>query len=764
MSVIKITNSVSLGEGSTLSRSPMGPPSCKPAVFGMRRPTTVPPAPAPRALLAFRLSELVPSRADDEEGRPFEEEEGDYPSDDDDEEPIPHVGRPLVIQAVESELELAKKAYSEACSEEEECLASLNAGSAEHAENLRKLPECIKQLLAVIPTLSDNHELLNKLNAAFAAGAEMGKNKAQVCEELAAAAVPEQTRARDVALANRQAAYAALHAFPNERYRNGPDRARVERDRARVEANNQRNTAPLRAAIARTIVIFDAAQAELNTAKQLARPNSDQLKTNIDQLTAQKDTLETELVLLAQSLMPVFVNADQFLQYERSTMDLFLRLQAAEKKEKFGGVVALCMDGTRIEYDENGDLLGEPVEASPANMMDLIPIDSDVSSLAHVCQLGMHHQVLERLYPDSNIISLLTQLDVMTRSVKTTEVKSRSRTQSIAYGADGRPVYRGEFTINGSGFKSAESSNPCNYGIQCNNAACRYSHPLGWEDALAKAAEKKAEAQADHSLEDKRPVVHCGSGRMSREDKIKAMTSLYMAAVAGATTSRAFHSIEAEGVSFTTGPFAGHSIYKGVCLVKVIELPGGTQFKAMLVDGKDAEIHTQRGIKPEVDQILLVAAGIPRCVMNSHDLQAIETKLTQLTVEIDPKFFAKTIQGELDDEFFEDAAEVAPETVSSSSASRIVSQSLPDYMLPPPMEDEYEEEDEAPEAPVLTVAALPVAALPVAALPAAVEAPESDAEDSEDEGISALAPTGKKSVKKGNKKSKKGKKGGKGGR
>jgi hypothetical protein len=339
----------------------------------------------------------------------------------------------------------------------------------------------------------------------------------------------------------------------------------------------------------------------------------------------------------------------------------------------------------------------------------------------------------------------------------------------------------GEFTANGStGFKSAESSNPCNYGIQCNNAACRYSHPLGWEEALAKAAEKKAEAQADHSPEDKRPVIHCGAGRMSREDKAKDKTSLYVAAVTSATTSLAFHSIEVEGVSFSTGPFAGHSIAPGTCLVKVIELPGGTRIKAMLVNGKHTEIFTKKGVKPEVDQILLVEAGTPRCVMNSHDLQAIKTKLTELTVEIDPQFFAKTIQGELDDEFFEDAVEVAPKTISSSPASRIVFQSLPDDMLPP-MEDEYEEEDEAPEAPVLTVAALPaaveapvltVAALPatveapvltVAALPAAVEAPESDAEDSEDEGISALAPTGKNSVKKRSKNSKKGKGGGKGG-
>jgi hypothetical protein len=479
-------------------------------------------------------------------------------------------------------------------------------------------------------------------------------------------------------------------------------------------------------------------------------------------------------------------------------MDLVLRLQAAEKKEKFGGMVALCMDGTRIEYDENGDLLGEPVEASSAsNMMDLIPIDSDVSSLAHVCQLRMHHQVLSRLYPDSNIISLLTQLDVMTRSVKTTsvkttEVKSRARLK-IVYGADARPVFMGDLTADGSReFKSAESSNPCNYGIQCNNAACRYSHPLGWEDALAKAAEKKAEARADHSLEDKRPVIHCGAGRMSREDKAKNKTSLYVAAVTSATTSHAFHSIEAKGVSFATGPFAGRCIAPGAFLAKVIKLPGGNRMGAMLVNGNKTEIRTKKGVKHEVDQILLVEAGMPSCVMNSQDLQAIETKLTQLTVEIDPKFFAKTNQGELDDEFFEDAAEVAPETVSSSSASRIVFQSLPDYMLTP-MEDEYEEEDEALEAPVLTEAALPAAveapvlteaalpaaveapvlteaALPAAveapvlteaALPAAVEAPESDAEDSEDEGISALAPTGKKPVKKGNK-GKKGKKGGKG--
>jgi hypothetical protein len=735
----------------------------------MRRPTTVPPAPASRAHPAPRPSELVPSCADDEEGRPFEEEEGDYPSDDD-EEPIPQVVcRPLVIQAVESELQLAKKAYSEACSKEEECLASLNAGSAEHAENLRKLPERIKQLLAVIPALNDNHERLNTLNAAFAAGAEVSKNKGQVCEELAAAAVPEQASAFLVALANRQAAYDALRAYTNVRYTNWPDWGRRERDRERVERINTQARDALGAEIARTIVICDAARAEFDTAKQLARPDSNQLKTNIGELTAQKDTLETELVLLAQSLMPVFVNADQFLQYERSTMDLFLRLQAAEKKEKFGGVVALCMDGTRIEYDENGDLLGEPVEASSASsMIDLIPIDSDVSSLAHVCQLGMHHQVLVRLYPDSNIISLLTQLDVMIRSVKTTEVMSRARPKPIAYGADARPVFMGKFTANGStGSESAESSNPCNYGIQCNNAACRYSHPLGWEEALAKAAEKKAEAQADHSLEDKRPVIHCGAGRMSRADKATDKTSLYMAAVTGAITSHAFHSIEAKGVSFATGPFAGRSIEPGACLVKVIELPGGPKFKAMLIDGKHTEIYTKRGVKPEVDQILLVEAGMPRCVMNSHDLQAIETKLTELTVEIDPKFFAKTIQGELDDEFFEDVAEVAPKTVSSSPASRIVSQSLPDYMLPP-MEDEYEEEDEALEAPVLTVAALPAAVeapvLTEAALPAAVEAPESDAEDSEDEGISALAPTGKKPVKKGNKKSKKGKKGGKGGR
>jgi hypothetical protein len=149
--------------------------------------------------------------------------------------------------------------------------------------------------------------------------------------------------------------------------------------------------------------------------------------------------------------------------------------------------------------------------------------------------------------------------------------------------------------------------------------------------------------------------------------------------------------------------------------------------------------------------------------MNSHDLQAIETKLTTLTVKIAPKFFAKTNQGELDD-YFEDAVEVAPKTVSSSPASRIVFQSLPDDMLPP-MEDEYEEEDEGPEAPVLTVAALPAAVeapvLTVAALPAAVEAPESDAEDSDDEGISALVPTGKKPVKKGKKGGKGGKKGGK---
>jgi hypothetical protein len=625
----------------------------------------------------------------------------------------------------------------------------------------------------VIHALNDYHERLNTLNAAFAAGAEVGKNKGQVCEELATAAVPEQARAFQVALANRQAAYAALDAYTNVRYTHW-------RDRQRVEAINTQARDALGAEIARTRAICDAARAELDTAKQLARPDSNQLQFNIGELTARKEMLETELLLFAQSLMPVFVNADHLLQSERSTMDLFLRLQAAEKKEKFGGMVALCMDRTRIEYDENGDLLGEPVEASSAsNMMDLVPIDPDISSLAHVCQLRMQHQVLDRLYPDSNIISLLTQLDVMIRPVNTTEVESRARPKSIAYGADARPVFMGEFTANGStGFKSAESSNPCNYGIQCNNPSCRYSHPLGWEEALAKAAEKKAEAQADHSQEDKRPVIHCGAGRMSREEKAKDKTSLYVAAVTGATTSRAFHSIEVDGVSFSTGPFAGRSIARGTCMVKVIELPGGTRIKAMLVNGKHTEIYTKQGVKPEVDQILLVEAGTPRCVMNSHDLQAIETKLTTLTVEIDPKFFAKTIQGELDDEFFEDAVEVAPKTVSSLPASRIVFQSLPDDMLPP-MEDEYEEEDEAPvltvaalpaavEAPVLTVAALPAAVeapvLTVAALPAAVEAPESDAEDSEDEGISALVPTGKKPVKKGSKKSKKGKKGGKGGR
>ena len=730
----------------TFSGSLTGPPSCKPAVFGpgIRRPTTVPPAPASRAHPATcpselvpscapasrahpatRPSELVPSCADDEEGRPS----------DDAKEPIPQVGcRPLVIQAVESELQLAKKAYSKALSE----FARI---TREDAALLLQFPVRLARLVELDAAILAKDNVLSALKAKLAIGHTYGKG----IDELMTPAIAMERAAFDAARAEQVAADDAFHAIKpvTHAYIAPPDLRgmnKKQRDE-KYAAFGARVEAARNAAYMATKVLLDAAGHRIGLAR--------------DGATAAKMALEAAKVRELPLLEPRVSACIEAFNVEGNATANEAKLLA----QRLISALSCTSDLLSLE---------KVVEVDAVHMAAFAPVEINVSTWSDVCALATHEAAFARLYPSGpNVASMLRKLEaIRTRPLPTSAqvvmavaAAPEHPVERLSLGADGPVALR--YTVAGNKPVSVQSKNACYDGVACRNIFCKYQHPDERDAAIAREqAARKERYESRHTAElsfaSRGPRCSGGAGRMTRKEKADDKLDIFLTALSLCKSSASFLSLENDGITKTDGS----TIAKGMCIAKVVKVPGGGRLQIMLLNGELTQCIRKKGIDSDVGDVILIEARKNCASIDRSQRQVIEAKLVQLQVPFDQRFFGHVVEGgaRLDD-IFEDAVEVAPKTVSSSPASRIVFQSLPDDMLPP-MEDEYEEEDEAAEAPVLTVAALPAAEAPVltvAALPAAVEAPESDAEDSDDEGISALVPTGKKPVKKG-------KKGGKGGR
>jgi len=218
---------------------------------------------------------------------------------------------------------------------------------------------------------------------------------------------------------------------------------------------------------------------------------------------------------------------------------------------------------------------------------------------------------------------------------------------------------------------------------------------VGRNEAIQKELVERKEAHdewlAENEATNSAPSAS-GSGRMTRAEKSEDKLSKFVHAISLCTSSDAFTALENSGIEDTDGC----TIAKGMCIAKVVLVPGGTRLRIILLDGSASECIC-KGMSIKVNDFVLLQDGMVRATISGKSLQTIQEKLVELQVTIDTMFFGHSVDGAVLDDLFDFGDESEKDTVLVApvfTAQASLGHSLPSWMLPPTEEDEDEENEE----------------------------------------------------------------------
>jgi hypothetical protein len=656
----------------------------------------------------------------------FLEEEGSMPPSDDESEllsspPTRYMPQPIQTSILDfDEARIMHRDSSAALTAENHAFASL---MDKNGALLAELPACLMRLSVLDPEITSETSKLAALKAKLQLGHTYGKG----IDELLEPHVAVHRAAFDVALAEQAAAGDGMRAVarlqPNNIPQPAPGRgraadARFEAHRLAIAAERQRvqnikDAAGERVGNAR--VAATAAKDALDAAK------ASELLLLESKLVKQIETLEFEgnmsakrAIHLMKELLPLICSARDQIKLEQVVAVDAILLNAAEKREKFGGMVMICVKTREVKrYDDDGDLITDATvtkEELP-KPLDFAPSCLNVSNWADVCALAGEEATFARLYPSGpNISALLRQMEkIRTRPAvvhavevqKTVEMPAKPVIRELL-GANG--LVASKLTVDGIKTISLQSTNACNRGIGCRNPFCRYTHPMGRDEAIQKEQAARKEAQeewmAENEATNSTPSAS-GSGRMTRAEKSDDKLTKFVNAISLCTSSNDFMALEKSGIEDTEGC----TIAKGMCIAKVVLVPGGTRLRIILLDGTASECIC-KGMSIKMNDYVLLQDGMVRATISDKSLQIIQDKLVELQVTFDTMFFGHSVDGAVLDDLFDFGDESEEKVAVVTRTTRIVEHGLPAYLLPPTEDDETEEADEEEEvnnAPTLAV-------------------------------------------------------------
>lgn len=653
----------------------------------------------------------------------FLEEEGPTPTSDDESEllssiPVRHM--PAPHQASLSDLEEARLMHRDSSTALAIEIRNFALLMDEKAAALAELPVCLTRLSELDPKITSEASKLAALKAKLELGHTYGKG----IDELLEPQVAVQRTAFEAALAEQAAAGDGMRAVARLQATNIPQPApgrgraadaRFEAHRLAIAAERQRvqnirDAAGERVGNAR--VAATTAKEALDAAKAFELPLLEpKLVKQIEALEFEGNMSAKRATLLMKELLPLICSARDLIELEKVVATDAILLNAAEKREKFGGMVMICIKTREVKrYDDDGDLITDaPVtkEELP-KPLDFAPSLLHVSNWADVCALAGEEAVFARLYPSgTNVPALLHQFEkIRTRTAvvhvaevqKIVEMPAKPVIRELL-GANG--LVTSKLTVDGIKTISLQSTNACNRGIGCRNAFCRYTHPMGRDEAIQKDQAERKEAQEEwlaENVETNSAPSASGSGRMTRAEKSEDKLTKFVNAISLCTSSTAFAALEKSGIEDTDGC----TIAKGMCIAKVVLVPGGTRLRIILLDGSASECIC-KGMSIKVNDFVLLQDGMVRATISDKSLQIIQDKLVELQVTFDTMFFGHSVDGAVLDDLFDFGDESEEKPVVVTHTSRIVEHGLPAYLLPPTEDDEAEEADEDDEEEVVNV-------------------------------------------------------------
>jgi len=645
----------------------------------------------------------------------FLEEEGATPTSDDEGAQLlstPVRSMPQPFQASLSDVEEARMMHrdsSTALAVESRNFASL---MDEKVAALAELPMCLTRLSELDPEITTEMSKLTAFKAKLALGHTYGKG----IDELLEPQVAVQRAAFDAALAEQAAAGDGMRAvarlqannIPQPKPGRGPAAdARFEAHRLAIAAERQRVQNIKDAAgerVGSSRLAANAAKEALDAAKAFELPLLEsKLMKQIETLEFEGNMTAKRATLLMKALLPLICSARDQIELEKVVAIDTILLKAAEKREEFGGMVTICVKTREVKkYDDDGDLITDatvPKEELP-KPLDFSPSHLHISNWTDVCALAGEEAAFARLYPSGpNVPALLRQMEkIRTRPAvvhavevqKTVEMPAKPVIRELL-GANG--LVASKLTVDGIKTISLQSTNACNRGIGCRNAFCRYTHPMGRDEAIQKEQAERKEAQdewlAENEATNSTPSAS-GSGRMTRAEKSDDKLTKFVNAISLCTSSTAFAALEKSGIEDTNGC----TIAKGMCIAKVVLVPGGTRLRIILLDGSASECIC-KGMSIKVNDFVLLQDGMVRATISGKSLQTIQEKLVELQVTFDTMFFGHSVDGAVLDDLF-DFGDESEEKVAAvvPHATRLMEHGLPAYLLPPTEDDETEEADE----------------------------------------------------------------------